>query len=69
LRNGQKGSAPRKISPSGFNDHSAPARPASKAVSETEKSGVHEDEVVIETKTENAPNSFSTFVASIESLR
>jgi hypothetical protein len=70
LRNGQKGSAPRKISPSGFNDHSAPARPASKAVSETEKSGAHEEEeVVIETKTENAPNSFSTFVASIESLR
>jgi len=69
LSNGQKGSAPRKISPSGSSDHSAPARPASKAVSETGMSGVHAEEVVVETKTEDAPNSFSTFVASIESLR
>jgi hypothetical protein len=69
LRNGQKGSAPRKISPSGHNAQPAPALPASHAVLERKISGTHEEEVVIGTKTENAPNSFSTFVASIESLR
>jgi hypothetical protein len=68
LRNGQKGSAPRKISPSGFNVHSAPDLPASQAVSETQKPGASEEMFDGDTA-EKAPNSFSTFVASIESLR
>jgi hypothetical protein len=70
LRNGQKGSAPRKISPSGYNAYPAPHLPTSDTVSQSEKSGAHEEEeVVVGTRTETAPNSFSTFVASIESLR
>jgi hypothetical protein len=70
LRNGQKGSAPRKISPSGYNAYPAPHLPASNTVLQSEKSGAQEEEeVVVGTRTETAPNSFSTFVASIESLR
>ena len=68
LRNGQKGSAPRKISPSGFNAHPIPTLPASEAVSETEKTVADKAKVDGDTA-EKAPNSFSTFVASIESLR
>jgi len=68
LRNGQKGSAPRKISPSGFNAHPVPTLSASQAVSETENPDPPEPKHGGDTA-EKAPNSFSTFVASIESLR
>jgi len=68
LRNGQKGSAPRKISPSGIKVPSAPSRPVRLALPEMEQPGAPETKVD-EQIAEKAPNSFSTFVASIGSLR
>jgi hypothetical protein len=65
LNNGQKGSAPRKISPSGYSARSDRSDPASQSKSETEEASPPEDKV----STGRIPNSFSTFVASIESLR
>jgi hypothetical protein len=69
LRNGQKGSAPRKISPSGSgssNIHSS--IPASLPVPGKKLGGSPEDQVS-ENSITRAPSSFSTFVASIESSR
>lgn len=68
LRNGQKGSAPRKISPSGINVPSAPSRSVRLALPESELPGAPGEQTG-EDIAEKAPNSFSTFVASIGSLR
>jgi len=69
LRNGQKGSAPRKISPSGSNTaNSYTSVPASLPVPGN-KSGEPQEDKVSEDSIEKAPSSFSTFVASMESLR
>jgi hypothetical protein len=69
LRNGQKGSAPRKISPSGLNAHLRPDVPAPLSIIETEDLSPPEEGESGGPSTCKAPNSFSTFVASMESLR
>ena len=68
LRNGQKGSAPRKISPSGNSAQFASVASTSRPAPQADEVAVSVEGIPEGTGT-TAPNSFSTFVASIESLR
>lgn len=68
LRNGGKESAPRKISPSGLNAQLGSALPVTQLTAETKEVDPTYDKISQNSDT-RAPSSFSTFVASIESLR
>lgn len=69
LRNGQKGSAPRKISPSGSNTANSHKTVPASLPAPGKNSGEPQEDEVWEASSGKAPSSFSTFVASIESLR